>query len=288
MRRLVVPLFVMLASCASAGSAQAVRGAGAAALQPIGKWSVDYGIDECRLVRSFARGDVQATVQFALNGPYPDTPPELTVLWPAMMASPSARTGKVPFDVTIDSAFSQQSAMAWVLPGTTPATSIVYVEDTAAFADAIAADAKAGRPTLLTMTHKQQTITIALDPLERPFAALHACMDAQVRVWGYDPAVLRGLSQRPRPVGNPGEWFKASDMPNVLTNEEQTAGVQVRLDIDIAGTIVGCHILRAGGNAQYQALTCDLFRKRGRFKPALDAAGQPVSSVWISRVFWSG
>lgn len=63
--------------------------------------------------------------------------------------------------------------------------------------------------------------------------------------------------------------------------------VAVQVTVKPNGRVSKCAPVRGSGNAELDAMTCRLVRKRARFTPALDANGRPVVSQTYTSFVWS-
>ncbi|HEV2080686.1 MAG TPA: energy transducer TonB [Allosphingosinicella sp.] len=103
-------------------------------------------------------------------------------------------------------------------------------------------------------------------------------------------AATQAAAEAPRraaPIGNPGAWISHEDYPAQAAAMEAQGQVRVTLDIDPQGRPVGCRILAWSGNAALDSATCRLFISRGRFRPAVDAAGRPAPDTFTTAVTWN-
>ena len=62
--------------------------------------------------------------------------------------------------------------------------------------------------------------------------------------------------------------------------------MEVRFTIEPSGRVTGCRISRSSGDASLDLTTCALIEERFRFKPATNAAGDPVASPYGWRQSW--
>lgn len=62
--------------------------------------------------------------------------------------------------------------------------------------------------------------------------------------------------------------------------------VEVRFTIEASGRVSRCRISRSSGDASLDETTCRLIEERFRFKPATNAAGEPVASQYGWRQTW--
>jgi len=85
------------------------------------------------------------------------------------------------------------------------------------------------------------------------------------------------------PRGNPGGWFDNDrDYPSRALREEREGTVAVRLSIDENGRVSNCSVTRSSGSDDLDQKTCEIFSRRGRFRPAEDASGNKIATTWNS------
>ena len=82
----------------------------------------------------------------------------------------------------------------------------------------------------------------------------------------------------PEPV-NPWSVFRVSDYPKRALVNNEGGFARYEATIDPTGKVERCDLLVETGVADLDSATCRLFRSRARFKPALDADGQPTFGV---------
>ncbi|TCM04776.1 TonB-like protein [Sphingomonas sp. PP-CC-3G-468] len=251
-------------------------------LAPAGKWQIDYGANECRLMRAF--GDPAHSTTFQLTKIDPGTvlPPAFALASHSLRSLPGISTFKIS---AVDHAGTQPlyGSVLNVTPGT-PA--ILYVPIAGALTDIVEADIVANRPTAITVSVGKTQVSLALGKMAQPISALDACMEDLMRNWGYDPAEQRQLKSRPIPTTPANTWVNYSDYPDQMVRENKSGGVTARLDVGPSGEIVGCHVMEAGGDPAFQQATCAVFRKNGHFRPAVDQDGKPVASYFPLKVMW--
>ncbi|WP_298198802.1 energy transducer TonB [Novosphingobium sp.] len=100
------------------------------------------------------------------------------------------------------------------------------------------------------------------------------------------PTVSPALTQRPRPLGRPGEWVTEADYPTSALRLDHAGTVGFVLTVSAAGRVTGCEITRSSGFAELDTATCALLQRRARFEPARDAAGQPATGTYANAVRW--
>jgi len=112
-----------------------------------------------------------------------------------------------------------------------------------------------------------------------------ACSAGQVQAAG----TIDAKTGQPQalPKGNPGAWIGIADYPAAAKAANASGLVEFTMSLSDTGAITGCTIRQSSGNADLDAATCELMRTRGRFAPALNAAGKPVAGTWSKRVNWA-
>ncbi len=87
-----------------------------------------------------------------------------------------------------------------------------------------------------------------------------------------------------------GEINSARDYPRGTRDVRIGDHVVVALTVGTDGRVRHCRIVRASRDAEADRITCRLAQERFRFRPAMNAAGQPVESVfgWRQRWYYPG
>jgi protein TonB len=76
------------------------------------------------------------------------------------------------------------------------------------------------------------------------------------------------------------------DYPREASRAKAGGEVEVRFTIEASGRVSGCRVTRSSGDASLDRTTCDLIEERFRFRPATNAAGEPVASQYGWRQSW--
>jgi len=77
--------------------------------------------------------------------------------------------------------------------------------------------------------------------------------------------LVRGISSRDYPPAIRSSWPRGG-------------AIFLRLRVEANGRPSKCDVMRGFGNREADQWTCSLIMQRGQFRPALDAAGRPVSA----------
>lgn len=76
------------------------------------------------------------------------------------------------------------------------------------------------------------------------------------------------------------------DYPEAASRANVEGVVEVRFTIQPSGRVTVCRVTRSSGDLSLDATTCRLIEERFRFRPATDAAGNPVASPYGWRQSW--
>ena len=275
-------------------------------LAPSTPWNLDYGDDVCSLRRVFGTGENETVLQFQSRSP--GVGMETTLAGKLLQATHSpygvkvrfgpANLGETTREATVgftahrgpvllfdgvavnanwlmsvvkneSKAKSIERAKIWREP---PPLEIAAVEQ---LASELHFEQKRG-PKLLLRTGVMAT----------PLSGMRDCVDNMIRSWGVDPQVQQYLSVHTQPASNPGTWLSSSDYPTEMLRQGQNAIVRFRLIVGEDGKVISCAVQSAAGPTDFRDWTCGLIKRRAKFRPALDAAGKPVKTYWLSSVRW--
>jgi len=89
-----------------------------------------------------------------------------------------------------------------------------------------------------------------------------------------------------RARGNPGTWISDADYPPSALRAEESGTTGFRLEIGTNGRVTNCTVTSGSGSSALDAATCRLLKSRARFTPAKDAAGNPTTDTYSSRIVW--
>ena len=264
-------------------------------LKPTSNWYLDYAEDSCRLARKFGTGDDEVLLfldQFAPGDSF------------HMIVSGSKlrpKTTRMFLDVSLRFGPNEDAFKTKVTPGDlgTKRALIFSSERIAELTDAEKAPAeehrKTGTPAALPpignaresavrwMEIKGATrhdLVLEVGSMSKALDALRTCSWDTVRLWGLDVEEQKTLSRAPIATRSPETWCSAEDYPRELAVGGVQGNVNFRLIIDETGKIASCNIQKSTRPMEFDDLVCRLAIKRGRFKPALDAAGKPVRSYY--------
>jgi periplasmic protein TonB len=97
------------------------------------------------------------------------------------------------------------------------------------------------------------------------------------------------VSSRPKPVpkGNPGNWANTNDYPSRALQQEREGVTRFTVSVGPDGRVASCSVTGSSGHSDLDDTTCKKITQRGRFEPALDGNGTPISGSYTNSIRWS-
>lgn len=111
--------------------------------------------------------------------------------------------------------------------------------------------------------------------------ALRSCEDSKLREWEIDPVAWHSLKAKPSPVRPLRELLTGDDYPATAVLNGVQGFVIARFEIAADGTVLECRAIRRNRSLHYKDRLCPKLKQRVRFKPALDANGNPVAAPYV-------
>jgi len=88
------------------------------------------------------------------------------------------------------------------------------------------------------------------------------------------------------PINPLPSLFAVSDYPAAALTQHVQGITDFRLQIGESGRVTKCDIERSSGSAALDEATCQVIIRRSRFRPATNAAGRPVDSIYTGMIHW--
>lgn len=86
--------------------------------------------------------------------------------------------------------------------------------------------------------------------------------------------------------GDPSFGITSDDYPSAAQRNNEEGVTAIAYDIGVDGRISNCRVTSSSGSATLDETTCTLSTRRARYKPAQDAAGNPIASKGTRRIRW--
>lgn len=80
--------------------------------------------------------------------------------------------------------------------------------------------------------------------------------------------------------------FSADDYPPEALDRNEQGAVTVTVGVNTRGRVSNCRVIKSSASQTLDQATCRIITARARFKPALDARGNPVESEFTQNIVW--
>lgn len=104
-------------------------------------------------------------------------------------------------------------------------------------------------------------------------------------LWMLSVQTSAPLPTHAKPI-DPAGWVTSGDYPLDALRANEQGAVAFMLAVSADGVPTECNVTTSSGSPSLDTGTCALLLQRARFTPARDAAGQPTSGVFRSRINW--
>lgn len=82
------------------------------------------------------------------------------------------------------------------------------------------------------------------------------------------------------------QWSVGEDYPAKALREGRQGTTHYRLVISQLGGIDDCIITQSSGHADLDEATCNMLKRRARFRPAKDVQGLPMGDTYSGQMIW--
>lgn len=82
------------------------------------------------------------------------------------------------------------------------------------------------------------------------------------------------------------KWLDPADLPLDLRNRSVTLSAYLAVDVDAAGKVAGCRLLKSSNYADFDALACKAVSEKGSFDPFYQVPGAPLAQTLNLSVRW--
>jgi protein TonB len=86
--------------------------------------------------------------------------------------------------------------------------------------------------------------------------------------------------------GDPAQWISTDDYPPSAIRAEEEGTTGIAWTINAQGRVENCTVTSSSGSRALDDAACRAITRRGRYSPALDQSGNPITSKSSRRVTW--
>lgn len=235
-----------------------------AALQPTGRWTVDFA--EARCVASRDYGDESLALKASPMGDIV----QLMLLRPGGYVPPQQLAGRF---LEQGSATLPFSALMWS-PAIKPPRRLITINLPLADFERLSAG------TTLRIEIGGVQRQYQLGGMENLRKVMKSCVDDLQAMWG----APSGTPARAK--ANLASYLTPSDYPDDAIRNEWSGETGFALLVDENGKVADCMVTQTSGHAILDTQTCALIMRRAQFDPARDPGGKAVRDRVTSRIRW--
>lgn len=284
---------ILVLSALSVVLAAAPAAAEPVVLGPSSQWNVDFAADSCRLVRLFGEGENRHFLSFQQYSPGKGF--GLTIAGPGFKKFRSLGKTMISFHD------AQPPRETTPFTGTVDefGTGLIYanlgIEEEPPQDDADPAPPpRPGVPMLdlaqgkqvqfIALRQGKQEVRLETGSLDKAFAVLNQCTLDLVRDWGLDPDRHVTAQTRPRWTNQEVVVRRISrEYPSEAARIGEQGIMRMRVIVSAEGMVESCTILKSTQTEELESPACKMM-KHARFDPALDAAGVPFRSYFVTSI----
>lgn len=137
----------------------------------------------------------------------------------------------------------------------------------------------------LSLATARLSVTLPVSGADKVATVLDECTRDLLKSWGFALAEQDRLATWPK-HRNAQTMLTYVDYPPESMLRGEQGEVRVRGVVGANGKLKDCKVRYSSGYPRLDAVTCDLLRKRGKFEPARDKAGQPMDAPTFTSVRW--
>lgn len=275
-------------------AAQPAQAQDAAVFQPTGGWTADYGDDYCRLIRTFSDGKDEMSL--ALERTQPGASVRVLLVgngiktfrgadqigYSLLPSGASAKTRYVRSETAEKAQFLSFEPIFLATPtfdpGTPPPPYDREAEQTTA----------RGITTLALTEGLTSPVRIEMGSLRAPIAALQACTDDLLQVWGLDVEKHRTMTSGVVLNPDPNGVLPQGTIPFSEFGKFGGGANEVRVLVSAEGKPTSCAIYSPSLSQSLNERICSLVMEKATFQPAKDADGHAMASYWMGSPMFLG
>lgn len=259
------------------------------AIAPSSAWNVDFAENKCRLARLFGEGESRHLVFFEQY--WPGESFGLTVAGPSYKRFRSRQPTELGF---FD---GQERRRTEPFTGTVAdfGTGVIYSSARLGAGDSEDGDAAtaqlaqldtqiAAKVEYVALKQRGDEIRLSTGPLDEAFAVLNQCSAQLVTDWGLDFEQQKSATRLPKWTNMDVVVRRIQDAyPSKARTRGEQGLMRMRVIVSPEGTVENCTIIKATATDNLESPACTAMRG-AQFSPALDAAGQPMRSFYVTRI----
>jgi hypothetical protein len=267
-------------------------------LEPTSKWVLGYYDERCALSRDFGSGADSVRLQLDSYGTWASF--RLTLSGAAVPTSQSP-TGHGSYRFTADPGDREETLLQGKddkdsMPAVTFGVTFLPFAERQRWDKMSDKERKAEAPHPQPWTDYERTVDtirvafgrgrpveLHVGHMDVPLNEMRKCVNEMYKTWGLDAAQQMTLTRFASPLPLAVKRVQ-QDYPLRQRMNGISAFIPVRLLVDANGAALSCVVQSTAANQDFRAAVCS--HLTGKYQPALDASGKPVSSMFQTSVIY--
>ena len=243
-------------------------------IEPSSKWVVNYADDMCLLERRF--GADPNSVQLAFEANSMGQGATLYMI----------RGGtSYPSEKTNVRVFADGAEVANV-PAFTYAVTSKHLMLTNLTLDRIQLSKLGAASQIAISPNRNKFTSLNVPTFASALQALETCRADLVLGWGMSLTDQARLKSEAKSSFKGISGFSSDDYPDSALHDGKEGKARVRLRVEADGKVSECFVMRSSGSEAIDKQTCDVYRTRYHYRPAVDTDGKPMASFVVNAVAW--
>jgi TonB family protein len=259
-------------------------------IPPSSPWNVDFGENKCRLARFFGEGEDRHLAFFEQY--WPDESFGLTVAGPQFKRFRSRASTQLRFadEQPLQDTNPFTGTIGEYGSGVVYSSASLVAKDEEADESAMRFEQldlpSAKGAAYVGLKQRGDEIRLMTGPLDEAFAVLNRCTSDLVAAWGLDPEQHRSATKLPVWTNRDAVVRRIVSLyPRNALNMGEQGIMRMRVIVGTDGAVEDCTILKATDTEKLESPACEAMKK-ATFTPALDAAGKPMRSYYVSGIVY--
>jgi TonB family protein len=246
------------------------------ALQPTGKWVVEFADSACVASRSFGTPDKR--LDFHLKAPMLGQNFEIVIVVP---------DSKRPQGNGYDEGWIERPDGSRAAPITAGSYSTVSkTQVTRIYVDPEKYIIGQDGERIILQINKERRYDLALPDLQKVQRVLNQCLTNLRDDYGVGENVTKQIATPAESKQSLIGYFNTDDYPSEAVAKGEQGYVGVLYWVETDGRVKECKIVESSRRQSLDGRTCEIIRRRARFTPAQDQQGKAIRSPKYQRIRW--
>ena len=278
-----------LLALAALASSTAATAAPEAALQPTGKWVVNFADAQCIATRNY--GTETDPLYLTLKAPAVGDTIQLGFIRKGGKLDANQLEGEIVFDEapplrTSFLEFGVKSMGQRARFVTLAAKDVASMRQARTIRVRVREKGIERLGTRFGLGQATGEDAFAVTSMPALLGTLGNCTAGLRRIWKVWSDEKGGSELKEGPSANLAQLFNADDYPGIAALRGQSGRVSLVILVDELGKVADCTVIEPSGVASLDAQSCAVIKQGAKYKPAIGLDGKPAKSAAFQSIIW--